>query len=242
MSDYQQELIVVFFRRHNSKIISLAVVVILAVVGLQWYVAQRSEEKKLGAENFKAFRAAYVAWSENQDKGSDESVLRDLNARVQGLSQLLSVSIAPYGEVADIYRLILLVKEGKMDDIALFPLQALVPTDLQDPEGSFLPELKHLIVAKALADSPEHSARGRQMLVELVRVGGVASVPAASSLAQLSKTPDEVAEVMKLIGLAIQRQPWQGELLGRMQGELSERKLAPAAGKTGSSVIASDAS
>jgi hypothetical protein len=232
MSDYQQELIVVFFRRHNSKIISLAVVIILAVVGLQWYVAQRSEEKMLGAENFKTFRAAYTAWSENQDKGSDESVLRDLNARVKGLSQLLSVSIAPYSEVADLYRLILLVKEGSMDDIALFPLKALAPSDSRDAERAFLSELKYLIVAKALADSTEHSDRGRQMLVDLVRVGGVASVPAANSLAQLSNTQEEVTEAMRLITLAIQRQPWQGELLGRMQGELSERKLAPAAAKT----------
>jgi hypothetical protein len=220
--DEQQEAIVLFFRRYNKMIFSAAFVLLLSVIGMQWYTTTHTKEKQLASENYQALKTSHSAWVASL-KDTDTASREKLKERVRGLRSILAVSGQPYQDVSKLYETLEMSESGRLKEVAALNFELPSNSGVEHMDKRLLPELRALVVAQSLADSSEFSEQGLRYLRELVEKGEVVSVAAAASLAHLAKDKQEAEGALKQISSLEKRQPWQSDLLRKSKDSLSEK-------------------
>lgn len=221
----EQEAVVVFFRRYNKVIFMLAGLMLVGLMGTQWYLDARERELRLSAENYDSLREAYTNWlkiiKSTESKGSVSQETADsVYEKMNSLRIALQQGVKPYPEIAHFYETLEIVSSGRVTDLANVQINLPENSGQNDIERRLIAELQGLVIAKTLANHPEFRPKGIEMLKMLVQRGEVVSVAALSALAGLALTDQEKNEVKAMIPGLVQQQPWQKAEVDKLAAQI----------------------
>jgi hypothetical protein len=210
-----QEAIVIFFRKYNKVIFITAAILLLALIGTQWYLNAITRDRQLASETYDSMHNVYENWFKVVQKGvkdskNEDEKLNKLYEKFVFLQQAIKENgFDSYRAIGEIYEVLGLINKGEVALLA--DLKFSFPSSNESVElaDQFLSELKGFVVAKALSDVPEYRDRGVVLLTDLANKGMAVSVAALSVLVELAETEDARKNLLALIPAIVQRQPWQ---------------------------------
>ena len=180
-------------------------------------------------ESISAQKAGETPVTEDTTKKYAEAETRLKESREKLLKSLAGLGDAssPYAELAPLYGALVQAREGKIGEV-----RAALGNSSWDPAqaekmtraAELIAELKSLVLARSLLDSPETEQEGRALLARLAEQGRVVHVTAAVSLARTAATEDQRRGALSILQQIAKRQPEQGEIL---EAELA--RLQPSA-------------
>lgn len=151
---------------------------------------------------------------ELEDRGAAQNDLRSKDERMQQTLAVLGDSKAPYNKIADLMKLLVAHEKGDVSAMrtALGKYSTESLPKLAGPDR-FVAELSLIALGRALLDTPETEAEGRNILIALAKQGQVVGVSAALTISRIASTEDQKKEARALIADLTARNPEQAAAL-----------------------------
>ena len=214
----------IFISETWKQLLTLVIVGLLGWWGYSVYHSAGVSRLEGAGDTYKSARETFATLVEQRtelSKESDEKKKSELQSkilatskRLEEITKVLHDTVPPYTHIAPLYEALLLTAKGESREKIAATLNALSWSEAKPGSSDrFLLELRALMQARALLDSPSEYKAGRALLKSLAESGEVAAAAAAMSLSKVSQSGEEVAEAKAVLNSVKTRLPDQGDLL-----------------------------
>lgn len=220
-----------FMKRHQSTLLTLAVVGIFGYFLYQWYEKNQLELMQSQATLLSELKDSVETWEEGkqalgelpedaseEDKTKSQEELEAVARKVMGKLEALQNGSFPYNQIALGYKARFLAEAGRVSE-----LEGLL-TEIESArveKDAHYADLARLLIAKAMFNEKELEERGWKLLTELTKVNSFVATSAAISLSRLANSDIRKQDAKLAIEELKARQPEQGAALDAAAARLS---------------------